>query len=146
MVSNPLAGSACDDFSSLFSLGSDLGELLVKEALAQLGKPAICYGKAAIVGDGGDIEHGAALLHPRMGKPIRLAIGGGASLIPSNVKVGTVGSSIDVPIGHKDNPWSFDHIDTISVAVGNAPRPDEILVILALADGGRPRSRIADLK
>ena len=85
----------------------------------------------------------AAILHPRMGKPIRDAIGGGQAIIPSNVKIGGVGCSIDVPLGHKDDLWSFDQIDTISVTIPNAPRPDEIVVILALADGGRPRPRVS---
>ena len=97
---------------------------------------------ASIVGTAGDIEHAAALLHPRMGKPIRAAIGGGAAIIPSNVKIGAVGEVLDVPLGHKDDVWSFDHFDTISVMVPNAPRPDEIVVIVALADGGRPRPRV----
>jgi hypothetical protein len=104
---------------------------------------AISYGKAAIVGTSGDIEHAAAILHPRMGKPMRDAIGGGQAIIPSNVKIGAVGCSIDVPLGHKDDVWAFDQIDTLGVTVANAPRPDEIVVIVALADGGRPRPRIA---
>ena len=105
--------------------------------------PAISYGKAAIVGTSGDIEHAAAVLHPRMGKPMRDAIGGGQAIIPSNVKIGAVGAIIDVPLGHKDDVWSFDQIDTLSVMVPNAPRPDEMVVIVAFADGGRPRPRVA---
>jgi hypothetical protein len=77
-----------------------------------------------------------------MGKPIRAAIGGGAAIIPSNVKIGAVGEVLDVPLGHKDDVWSFDHFDTLSVMVPNAPRPDEIVVIVAVADGGRPRPRV----
>ena len=146
VIANPFAGIACDDVSELFPYGHDLGALLVAEAQTMLLQPAICYGKAAIVGTAGDIEHGAAILHPRMGRPIRDAIGGGLALIPSNVKIGNVGSSIDVPVGHKDDPWSFDHIDTISIAIGNAPRSDEIVVIIVLADGGRPRPRITDYR
>jgi hypothetical protein len=78
-----------------------------------------------------------------MGKPMRDAIGGGQAIIPSNVKIGAVGASIDVPLGHKDDVWSFNEIDTLTVSVGSAPRPDEILVIVALSDGGRPRPRVA---
>jgi len=142
VVANPLAGSARDDVSELFPFGAELGARLVKEALGLLPGLAICYGKAAIVGTSGDIEHGAAVLHPRMGKPMREAIGGGAALIPSNVIIGTVGATLNVPIGHKDDPWALDYIDTIDVTVGHAPRPDEILVIVALADGPRPRPRL----
>jgi hypothetical protein len=142
VIANPLAGRAQDDVGELVPLGAELGELLVREALALLPQPAIAYGKAAIVGTSGDLEHAAAILHPRMGKPMRDAIGGGLAIIPSNVKIGAVGCGIDIPLGHKDDVWSFDQIDTLSVMVPNAPRPDEIVVIVALADGGRPRPRV----
>ena len=91
VIANPLAGRAQDDLGELIPFGAELGELLVKEALALLPQPAISYGKAAIVGTSGDIEHAAAILHPRMGKPMRDAIGGGQAIIPSNVKIGAVG-------------------------------------------------------
>jgi hypothetical protein len=141
VISNPLAGKAQDGVTELIGLGAELGALLVREALSLLPKPAISYGKAAIVGTSGDLEHAAAILHPRMGKPMREAIGGGQAIIPSNVKIGSVGCGIDISLGHKDDVWSFDQIDTLSVTVPNAPRPDEIVVIVALADGGRPRPR-----
>jgi hypothetical protein len=143
VIGNPAADQALDDLSELVGFGADLGARLVKEALALLPAPAISYGKAAIVGTSGDIEHAAAILHPRMGKPMREAIGGGQAIIPSNVKIGGVGSVIDIPLGHKDDVWAFDQIDTLSVMVPNAPRPDEIVVIVALSDGGRPRPRVA---
>jgi hypothetical protein len=143
IIANPFAGRPTDDLAELVPFGAGLGELLVKEALALLSRAAIAYGKAAIVGTLGDIEHAAAILHPRMGKPIRDAIGGGQAVIPSNVKIGGVGAVIDIPLGHKDDVWSFDQIDTLSIMVPNAPRSDEIAVIVALADGGRPRPRVA---
>src|ERR1700735_1330636 len=143
VIANPLAHQALDDLSELVAYGADLGARLVREAQALLPLPAISYGKAAIVGTSGDIEHAAAILHPRMGKPMRDAIGGGQAVIPSNVKTGAVGCSIDVPLGHKDDVWAFDQIDTLGITIANAPRPDEIVVIVALADGGRPRPRIA---
>jgi hypothetical protein len=115
----------------------------VKEALALLTRPAIAYGKGAIVGTSDDIEHAAAIPHPRIGKPMRDAIGGGQAIIPSNVKIGGVGAVIDLPLGHKDDVWSFDQIDTLSIIVPNAPRSDEIAVIVALANADRPRPRVA---
>ncbi len=142
VIGNPLAGRAQDDVAELIPFGAELGELLVREALTVLPRPAISYGKAAIVGTAGDLEHAAAILHPRMGKPMRDAIGGGLAIIPSNVKIGAVGCSIDIPLGHKDDVWSFDQIDTLGVMIPHAPRPDEIVVIVALADGGRPRPRV----
>src|SRR5262249_30363916 len=134
IIANPLAGRPTDDLAELVPFGAGLGELLVKEALALLSRPAIAYGKAAIVGTLGDIEHAAAILHPRMGKPMRDAIGGGQAIIPSNVKVAAAGASIDVPLGHKDDVWSFNEIDTMTVTISGAPRPHEILSIPVFAD------------
>jgi amino acid synthesis protein len=142
VIANPYAGTPQEDVEQLIGFGAELGDKLVREALSLLPGAPTSYGKAAIVGTDGDIEHAAALLHPRMGKPVRAAIGGGAAIIPSNVKIGAIGEVLDVPLGHKDDVWSFDHFDTLSVMVPNAPRPDEIVVILALADGGRPRPRV----
>ncbi|MBN9074912.1 MAG: peptide synthetase [Rhizobiales bacterium 65-79] len=142
IIHNPLVGRASEDLSELVSLGEPLGELLVREAALLLPNPVISYGKAAIVGSNGEIEHAAAILHPGMGKPIRSFIGGGKAVIPSTQKIGAAGTSIDVPLGHKDDPWSFDHIDTLTLTLTGAPRSDEIVVIVALADGGRPRPRV----
>lgn len=143
VIENPLARIAADDLEILISVGAELGEFLVGKAAGQLVKRAISYGKAAIVGTSGEIEHAAAILHPRMGKPMRDAIGGGQAIIPSNVKVAAAGASIDVPLGHKDDVWSFDQIDTMTLMVPGAPRPDEIIVAVVLADGGRPQPRVS---
>jgi hypothetical protein len=142
VIGNPLAGLATDDVGVLVPFGAELGELLAKEAAAALNAPARSYGKGAIIGSSGEIEHGAAIIHPRMGKPMRDVIGGGEAIIPSNVKVGSIGASVDVPLGHKDDVWSFDEIDTMTVTAPGSPRPDEIVVIVVLADGGRPRPRV----
>jgi Amino acid synthesis len=142
VIGNPLAGGRHDDLSELIPLGEQLGDLLVREAIASLPQPPLSYGKAAIVGLDGDVEHAAAIIHPRMGRPIRQAIGGGKAIIPSNVKVATAGTAIDIPLSDRDDAWLFDNIDTMTVAVPGAPRPAEIVVIIALSDGGRPRPRI----
>ena len=142
VIRNPLAGVAREDLNEIVPLGEELGTLLVREALAALPNPAVAYGKAAIVGVDGDLEHGAAIIHPRMGRPMREAIGGGKAIIPSNVKVAAAGASIDVPLGNRDDVWVFDNFDTITVTVPDAPRPAEIVVVVALSDGGRPRPRI----
>jgi Amino acid synthesis len=143
VIANPYAGQAAEDLGVLVAMGAELGHTLTKEALAQLPGSPVAYGKAAIVGVNGDIEHAAAVLHPRMGKSIREEIGGGQAVIPSTQKVGAAGASIDAPLGHKDDAWSFDHIDTISVRVEGAPRPDEILVIVAFSNSSRPRPRVS---
>src|SRR5262249_12156367 len=75
--------------------------------------------------------------HPRLGQPMREAVGGGQAIISSNVKIGGPGTSIDVPLAHKDNIWSFDHLATLTISSDDAPRPDEIVVIMAISDGGR---------
>lgn len=142
VVTNPYAGRNVEDLSPLFDYGLGLGEMVMKRLADLLGGPAVSYGKAAIVGTAGEMEHGGAILHPKLGKPMRAAIGGGEAIIPSNVKVAVPGTPIDVPLGHKDDVWSFDHFDTITVAVPDAPRADEIVVVIAVADGGRPRPRV----
>ena len=101
VIANPLANKATDELDILLPMSAELGERLVKECLAVLPHAAVSYGKAAIVGGDGEIEHAAALLHPRMGRPMREAIGGGQAIIPSNVKIGAPGTSIDIPLGHK---------------------------------------------
>ncbi|MEM6496079.1 MAG: amino acid synthesis family protein [Pseudomonadota bacterium] len=141
VVTNTFAGQFSDDLSALFEVGSAVGQHLSVTLAAQFDKPIVSYGKAAIVGAAGETEHGGACIHPMLGKPMRAAIDGGKAVIPSNVKVGGPGTSIDVPLGHKDNVWSFDHFDTMTVTVPDAPRPDEVVIIVAFADGGRPFPR-----
>ena len=112
------------------------------DAVNNLVGPPVSYGKAAIVGVFGDIEQGGAMIHPKLGKPMRAAVGGGKALIPSNAKVAAAGVPIDLPLGHKDEVWSFDHFDTVTVMVPDAPRPDEIVLCMAVSDGPRPHPRI----
>ena len=138
---NPLAGRFERDLTPLFEIGAELGEELSAKAVSLLPKPPISYGKAALVGVNGDMEQGGAVVHPRLGAPMRAAAGGGEAVIPSNVKTGAMGASIDLPLGHKDNPWSFDHFDTMTLCVPDGPAPDEIVMFLAYADGGRPIPR-----
>ena len=137
VIRNPLAGRFEADLSALFEIGAELGAKLSDHAVAQLAGPPVSYGKAAIVGVAGDMEHGGAVIHPKLGAPMRAAAQGGEAVIPSNVKLGALGTSIDLPLGHKDNPWSFDHFDTMTLSVPDAPAPDEIVMFLAYADGGR---------
>lgn len=142
VLNNPYAGGYTEDLAQLSDLGLAIGECAAGEAVAMLPRTPVAYGKSAIVGVNGDIEHAAALLHPKLGKPMRAACGGGESLIPSTTKVAAAGTVIDVPLAHKDEAWSFDELDTITVFMADAPRPDEILMVMAFADGGRPSPRI----
>ena len=142
VVQNPFTGQYVEDLSPLFDVSGDLGARLMDDAVAMLNGPPVSYGKAAIVGVAGDLEHGGAMIHPKLGKPMRAAVGGGEALIPSNAKVAAAGTPIDLPLGHKDQAWSFDHFDTITVMIGDAPRPDEIVLCMGVADGGRPHPRV----
>lgn len=142
VVKNPFAELDEDDLSRLFDMGAQLGETLTPQIVALLGGQPTCYGKAALVGSAGAMEHGAAMLHPKLGKPVRAAVGGGKSLMPSNVKVAAMATAIDLPLGHKDNEWSFDHIDTMTLWLPDAPRADEIVLCIAVSDGPRPCPRV----
>lgn len=144
VVANPLAGRSADDLSLLFDLGRDLARLLFADAAARLPGPPVSYGKGAVVGVGGETEHGAAMIHPKLGAPMRDALGGGTALIPSNCKLGGPGTALDLPLGHKDEAWSFDHFDTLTVMLADAPLPGEILLVMGVADGGRPNPRAGD--
>lgn len=142
VIRNPFAGQFIEDLSPLFDMGGELGERLMDDAVQILTGQPVSYGKAAIVGVAGDLEHGGAMIHPKLGKPMRAAVGGGKALIPSNAKVAAAGAPIDLPLGHKDEAWSFDHFDTITVMVADAPRPDEIVLCMAVSDGPRPHPRV----
>lgn len=148
-VRNPLAGRGrVDDLGELEELGREAAALLVERALAVLASVGLSstdirgYGKGAIVGIGGDREHTAAVLHPRFGAPVRAAIGGGTDIIPGTKKVAGPGASITMPIGNKDDRWVFDDMDAIDISIADAPRPDEIVIALALSAGGRPNARV----
>src|SRR3954453_10688429 len=139
VIRNPFAGQFIEDLRPLFEAGAMLGERLMPELVKLLDGPAVSYGKGAIVGVAGEMEHGGACVHPMLGKPMRAAIGGGKAGIGSNVKLAVAGALLHLPLGHKDDSWSFLHFDTITVSVADAPRSDEILVVMAIADGGRQR-------
>jgi hypothetical protein len=98
------------------------------------------------VGERGELEHAAAILHPKLGAPLRAAVGGGAALVPSAKKVGGLGTAIDVPLGHKDAAYVRSHFDAIEARVPDAPRADEIVVAVAVTAGGRPHPRIGGLQ
>jgi len=149
VIKNPFAGKYQEDLQELIDIGEELGGLLAPRARDALGiKPeeAESYGKGAIVGVDGEIEHAAAILHPKLGKPFREALSGGKSLIPSANKMGTAGTTIDVPLGYKDAAFVRSHFDAMAVSVQGAPRPDEVVVALVVTDSGRPLPRIGGLR
>src|SRR5882762_10236363 len=135
VIENPFAGKYIEDLSDLMTIGEELGELLTLRAVAALGIPAASvesYGKAAAVGENGEIEHAAAILHPKLGTPVRKVLGKGAALIPSSKKRGGMGVALDVPLGHKDAAFVRSHFDGMEVRINDAPRANEIVVAVAV--------------
>lgn len=115
-------------------------------ALGIAGTAVQSYGKAAAVGADGELEHAAAILHPKLGAPVRKALGKGAALIPSSKKRGPPGVALDISLGHKDAAFVRSHFDGMEVRINDAPRANEIMVAVAVTDSGRPLPRVGGLK
>jgi len=148
VIENPFAGKYVEDLTELMEIGEELGALLTERAVTALGIPgasAESYGKAAAVGENGELEHAAAILHPKLGTPVRKALGKGAALIPSSKKRGGPGVALDIPLGHKDAAFVRSHFDGMEIRVNDAPRANEILVAIAVTDSGRPLPRVGGL-
>ena len=148
VIENPFAGKYVEDLSDLMAIGEELGELLTLRAVAALGIPATnveSYGKAAVVGENGELEHAAAILHPKLGAPVRRVLGKGAALIPSSKKRAGMGAVLDIPLGHKDAAFVRSHFDGMEVRINDAPRANEIIVAIAVTDSGRPLARVGGL-
>jgi amino acid synthesis protein len=149
VIDNPFAGRYSDSLESLSTIGEELGQLLGARCVAALGiRPdqAQSYGKAAIVGETGELEHAAAILHPKMGSTLRREVSSGAALVPSAKKMGGLGTAIDVPLGHKNAAFVRSHFDAIEARVSDAPRANEIVVAIAVTDSGRPLARVGGLQ
>jgi len=148
VIENPCTGKYVEDLSELMTIGEELGELLTQRAVAALGIDGTrveSYGKAAAVGENGELEHAAAILHPKLGAPVRKVLGKGAALIPSSKKRGGLGVVLDVPLGHKDAAFVRSHFDGMEVRLNDAPRANEIMVAVAVTDSGRPLPRVGGL-
>lgn len=149
VIENPFAGRYQEDLSDLMAIGEELGGLLGDNCVAALGiTPAAAesYGKAAMVGENGELEHAAAILHPQLGKPLRVAVEKGAALVPSSKKMGSMGQPLDVPLGHKDAAYVRSHFDGMEVRINDAPRANEIMVAISVTDSGRPLPRVGGLE
>ena len=149
VIENPFAGTYSENLDELIAIGEELGGLLGQrcvEALGILPAQAQSYGKGAIVGEAGELEHAAAILHPRLGAPLRKAVEKGAALVPSAKKMGGLGTAIDVPLGHKDAAFVRSHFDAMEARVSDAPRAREIVVAVAVTASGRPLARIGGLQ
>ena len=149
VIANPYAGRYSENLDELIAIGEELGALLGQKCVQALGiapGQAQSYGKAAIVGESGELEHAAAILHPKLGAPLRVAVEKGAALVPSAKKRGGMGTTIDVPLGHKDAAFVRSHFDAMEARVSDAPRAQEIVVAVVVTDSGRPLPRIGGLQ
>lgn len=149
VIANPYAGRYQHDLSVLIEIGAEMGAMLGNRAVRALGlKPedVESYGKAAMVGENGELEHAAAILHPRLGAPLRTEVGGGKALVPSSKKMGGPGQVLDIPLGHKNAAYVRSHFDGMEVRLSDAPRAGEILVAVAVTDSGRPLARVGGLE
>jgi hypothetical protein len=149
VIENPCAGRYVEELDELIAIGEELGGLLGAKCVQALGIApgrAQSYGKAAIVGEAGELEHAAAILHPKLGAPLRAAVEKGAALVPSSKKRGGMGTAIDVPLGHKDAAFVRSHFDAMEARVADAPRANEIVVAVVVTDSGRPLPRIGGLQ
>ena len=149
VIENPYAGGYSENLDELIAIGEELGGLLGDKCVQALGiapDQVQSYGKAAIVGEAGELEHAAAILHPKLGAPLRRAVGHGAALVPSAKKRGGLGTAIDVPLGHKDAAFVRSHFDAMEARVADAPRANEIVVAVVVTDSGRPLARIGGLQ
>ena len=149
VIENPCAGRYVENLDELIAIGEELGALLGNKCVQALGiapGAAQSYGKAAIVGEAGELEHAAAILHPKLGAPLRKAVEKGAALVPSAKKRGTLGTAIDVPLGHKDAAFVRSHFDAMEARVSDAPRANEIVVAIVITGSGRPLPRIGGLQ
>ncbi len=149
VIENPFAGNYQENLDELMDIGAELGGLLGQKCVEALGidpSQAQSYGKAAMVGENGELEHAAAILHPKLGKPLRAAVEKGAALVPSSKKMGSMGQPLDVPLGHKDAAYVRSHFDAMEVRIHDAPRADKIMVAVVVTDSGRPLPRVGGLE
>lgn len=145
-VHNPYAGRFSEDLSDIVAKSAELGHEVGRRAVeAADGEPIQSYGKACVVGTLGEYEHGNAFLTQVFADPVREAVGGGKSWVPSTGKVGAAGTVIDIPLAHKDALYVRSNYDTISIGFGDAPRPDEVVIAFAFASRGRLHARLGGL-
>jgi hypothetical protein len=147
VVKNPFAGRYVDDLTSMMEPLKPIGIEATRRLIAALGGEVArieAYGKGAIVGAAGEIEH-SALWHVPGGYAMREVLGKALAIVPSVVKMGALGAAIDLPLHHKDACYVRSHFDAITAGIVDAPRADEICFFLAMSTGGRPHARMGGL-
>jgi hypothetical protein len=148
VIKNPFAGRFVEEIVGFSDDLKPLGLEMAKALIAALGgdpRKIEGYGKGAIVGEAGEVEHGA-LWHAPGGYAMREALGGAKAIVPSAKKVAGPGGRLDVPITHIDASYVRSHFDAIEVGIADAPRADEMLLVLAMTTGARVHNRAGGLK
>ncbi|MFX0543892.1 amino acid synthesis family protein [Roseovarius sp. S4756] len=143
IIRNPFVGKFSADLSAFTNPSASLGHALGKRAMDLLrGRPAESYGKGGIAGVAGEQEHVVACVTTEFGNPLRDELGGGDAWISSVSKVASAGTSIDIPLAHKDELYIRSHYDAITFCVPDGPRPDEVLICVGVATGPRVHQRV----
>ncbi len=145
VLENPFAGSYVDDLSELIEASVSIGREISETAVAALADAVESYGKGVIVGTNGELEHAAALLHPKLGVPLRAACGGGLAIIPSAKKRGGPGTTLDIPLHYKDAAFVRSHFDAVELRIAESPTADQLVLAVAVSNGGRPLPRVGGL-
>lgn len=143
IIRNPFAGKFVADLDPLTKSSASIGHALGERAVALLGGRQVeSYGKGGIAGTAGEQEHVVACITAVFGDPLREKVGGGEAWISSVSKVASAGTSIDIPLAHKDELYIRSHYDAVTFCVPDGPRPDEILICIAVATGPRVHQRV----
>ena len=147
VLKNPYAGKYVEDLRPIIDASAELGAQLSKAAVEALAPyKAQSYGKAGVVGMAGEQEHANALLTTTFANPLREAVGGGKAWISSFSKRAAPGATIDIPLASKDALYVRSHYDGMTITLHDAPQPDEVVIILCLANRGRLNARVGGLK
>lgn len=147
VIENPFAGGFATDLSRLLVPSPSLGTALGTRATALLGGlPAQSYGKGGIAGVNGEQEHVVACITTPFGDALREAVGGGKAWISSATKTASAGETLDIPLAHKDALFVRSHYDAISFRIPDAPRPDELIIAIAVSSGARVHERVGGLE
>ena len=147
VVKNPYAGRYVEDIQPLMEALKPLGREMAVRLVAALGGPGKieAYGKGALIGLAGELEHGA-LWHVPGGYGMRDLLPGSHAIVPSVTRIGVAGSPIDIPIHHRVAAYVRSHFDTLEVRVADSPRPDEMLLVIGMTTGPRPHARVGGLR
>ncbi len=145
VIGNPYAGKYHDDLSEGVEFSEGLGAELGSRAVEALGEPVLGYGKGGIAGLAGSQEHVVMFLSTAFANPFRRRVGGGVAWMSSSTIVAAAGTPLTLPLAHKDALYVRDHYDAVTLHPGDAPRPDEVVVAVAVANRGRPNARLGGL-